>query len=175
MNIKNYKEFWNAFDKNNIHPKGGLAEELLKWVREYHDNKQECILELGSGFGRTKTNNRIGIDIRKSFLKEDGGRVVLGNLKHLPFKDNSFGLAYSAWVLMHIHPDDVQGVIDEIKRVCHGYMILLELGEYVKSDFCFFHDYQNLFNKDCFKYKLLSTEMDGIKPHRKQVLMSFQV
>ena len=119
------------------------------------------MLEVGSGWGRTKVPGRIGIDICESAVKKDRsgiGRIVLGNLLTIPFKDNSFGLSYSAWVLMHIHPKDIRRVVSEIKRVTRSHIVLIELysekptkidpakvARISRKSYCFTHSYEELF------------------------------
>lgn len=164
--IKNYKGFWDDFNKKHFTKKGNLVKALFDMIEKHGSG---LILEIGSGFGRTYVDKRIGIDICKKFLLEDEGRVVLGDIRRMPFKDKSFGLAYAAWVLMHIHPDDIQVVADEINRVADR-IIIMGLGEKVESTFCFFHDYKNIFNREPIETKVMSTEVDGIAPHRKQLL-----
>lgn len=174
--IKNYKTFWKDWKQKDILPRNFLVEELMSCVDNYCEYHQvNRILELGSGFGRTRIVGRIGIDINENFLKDNrityGDNVVYGNIKHLPFKDNSFELIYCGWVLMHIHPDDINAVAEEIKRVGNGSLIMLELGQEVVSTFCFNHPYYNLFG-DCVESRTMLTIN---KPKRLQLLAEFNV
>jgi len=44
----------------------------------------------------------------------------------LPYDDGAFDIVYTAEVLVHVRPEDVGGVIDEIRRVCRGHVLHLE-------------------------------------------------
>ncbi len=88
---KNYKTFWKDWKQKDILPRNFLVEVLMSCVDNFCDyHRVKRILELGSGFGRTRIVGRIGIDINENFLKDNrityGDNVVYGNIKHLQFK-----------------------------------------------------------------------------------------
>jgi SAM-dependent methyltransferase len=44
----------------------------------------------------------------------------------LPFADASFDIVYTAEALVHVGPDDLPGVLRELRRVCRGHLFHLE-------------------------------------------------
>lgn len=52
------------------------------------------------------------------------GFVEPGILTNLPFEDNAFDLVYSADVLEHIHPEEVDAVVKELVRVSRRHLFL---------------------------------------------------
>ena len=85
----------------------------------------ELVIDLGCGSGRTLLWNRdlgatmMGIDI-SPFFSHDARREVdlmLGDLRKLPFADNTFDKAWSLDVLEHLSPEALQGMLAEANRV----------------------------------------------------------
>lgn len=91
-------------------------------------------LDAGSGVGRVafKINGfarRItcvdespaALKILRSEIKRQclNGKVkaVKGDIRALPFKNNSFGIVYALWVI-HNYKKDWQGILEELNRVC---------------------------------------------------------
>eukprot|EP00958_Prasinococcus_capsulatus_P027732 scaffold5807_cov412-Prasinococcus_capsulatus_cf.AAC.10 len=52
------------------------------------------------------------------------GFVEPGILTNLPYEDNSFDLVFSADVLEHIHPEEVDQVVSELVRVSRRHLFL---------------------------------------------------
>jgi SAM-dependent methyltransferase len=85
----------------------------------------ELIIDLGSGSGRTLLWNRhlgaelVGIDIAPFFSREarQGIDLLLGDLRKLPFADNTFDKAWSLDVLEHLSLEALQGMLAEANRV----------------------------------------------------------
>jgi len=98
------------------------------------DFEGKKVLDAGAGIGRAafKINGfaksiacvdeskvalqKLNAEIRKKGLQ---GKIKarFGNIRELPFKSNSFDIAYSLWVLHH-YKRDWQGVLKELNRVC---------------------------------------------------------
>lgn len=85
----------------------------------------ELVIDLGCGSGRALLWNRdlgaamTGIDI-SPFFSRDARReidLLLGDLRKLPFADNTFDKAWSLDVLEHLSPDALQGMLAEANRV----------------------------------------------------------
>jgi len=79
-------------------------------------------LDLGGASGwfseqlKEEDNMIISIDLDTSRLKQCRGvEPVLGNVLHLPFKDDSFDVIFARAVLHHVH-EDLDKCLDEIKR-----------------------------------------------------------
>jgi len=85
----------------------------------------DLLADLGCGSGRALLWNRdwrattVGIDISPFFAVEARRDVdlLLGDLRRLPFADNTFTKAYSLDVLEHLSPDALRGMLKEAARV----------------------------------------------------------
>jgi SAM-dependent methyltransferase len=86
---------------------------------------QDLVIDLGCGSGRTLLWNgdwgstMVGIDI-SPFFSEDaraGIDLLLGDLRKLPFADETFTKAYSLDVLEHLSPEALRGMLAEAGRV----------------------------------------------------------
>lgn len=85
----------------------------------------ELVVDLGCGSGRALLWNHdlgatmTGIDIAPFFSREALTRVdlLLGDLRKLPFADNTFDKAWSLDVLEHLSPDALDGMLAEAARV----------------------------------------------------------
>jgi SAM-dependent methyltransferase len=85
----------------------------------------DLVIDLGCGSGRALLWNResgadaIGIDI-SPYFSEDARRdvpLLLGDLRRLPFADNTFTKAWSLDVLEHLSPDALRAMLAEANRV----------------------------------------------------------
>ena len=85
----------------------------------------ELVADLGCGSGRALLWNRdlgatmVGIDI-SPFFSQDARQemdLMLGDLRKLPFADNTFDKAWSLDVLEHLSPDALHGMLVETNRV----------------------------------------------------------
>lgn len=99
------------------------------------------VLELGCGTGRfvvefaPRVRSLTGIDLSPAMLAEAerkatavGGKpeLVEGDMRELPFPDDSFDVVYTMLALMHIPVEDRQQVFDEAARVLkHGGRMLV--------------------------------------------------
>ena len=85
----------------------------------------ELVVDLGCGSGRALLWNRdlgattMGIDISPFFSHDarTGIDLLLGDLRKLPFADNTFDKAWSLDVLEHLSPDALHGMLAEANRV----------------------------------------------------------
>ena len=85
----------------------------------------ELVVDLGCGSGRALLWNRdmgamlTGIDIAPFFSHDARQDVdlLLGDLRKLPFADNTFDKAWSLDVLEHLSPDALAGMLAEAARI----------------------------------------------------------
>jgi SAM-dependent methyltransferase len=85
----------------------------------------ELVVDLGCGSGRAALWNRdlgatmVGIDIAPFFSQEARQQVdlMLGDLRKLPFPDDTFDKAWSLDVLEHLSPEALAGMLAEAARV----------------------------------------------------------
>ena len=95
-------------------------------LREFLAPRQgELVIDLGCGSGRALLWNRdggatlMGIDIAPFFSHEARSEMdlMLGDLRKLPFADQTFDKAWSLDVLEHLSPEALQGMLTEANRV----------------------------------------------------------
>ena len=141
-------------------------------IKTIEGHNPESILEVGSASGPNlillaqkfpKVEIK-GIDINSNFVKM-GNRYFqeksILNVKlfkskadNLDFKDKSFDLVFTDAVLIHIGPDKIKKVVNELKRVAKKSIILLEHHSEEVDELGFYNNprwlrnYRKLF-KDC--------------------------
>ena len=125
------------------------AVEFNKYLKRIIGSKKS-ILDLGCGIGHLSTliakdgNFVTGIDINRFHIKE--AKELYGNIDNLQFfetsgvklnfPDNSFDFVISTSVFEHIHPDDVNVHLSEIRRVLKdgGEYIFTAITPYTRGD-----------------------------------------
>ena len=111
-----YKETWGI-------TRTELNEQFLSSLK-----KDALILEVGCNRGYQLNvlqeqgfTNLWGIDINKNALilarENKNLNIVEGSAFDLPFKDNFFDLVFTSGLLIHISPDDMPSVMNELYRV----------------------------------------------------------
>jgi spore coat polysaccharide biosynthesis protein SpsF len=53
-------------------------------------------------------------------------RAVQAETNHLPFSDNAFSLVFTAGVLIHVPPDEIDKAMEEIHRVSSTWIVAIE-------------------------------------------------
>ena len=94
-----------------------LNDNKLRKFLKTHKGKT---LDLGCGNGRFLFYADVGVDFSKEMLrraKRTGKDVVLASILSLPFKDNSFDMAFMADTSIIIKPDERNEAHKEAKRV----------------------------------------------------------
>ena len=100
------------------------------------DLKTERILEVGTNIGMQLVilnnigkENLYGVELQKYAIKKSrpvtGDRdiyIVNGSALDIPFKDGFFDLVYTSGLLIHIAPEDLPTVMDEIYRCANRYI-----------------------------------------------------
>ena len=91
-------------------------------------NRSMRILEVGANYGtqlvflqRMGFKHLYGIELQsyaveKSKSMTNNINLIQGNIFDIPFKDRYFDLVFTSGVLIHIHPEDINGAMDEIHR-----------------------------------------------------------
>lgn len=94
----------------------------IQWAAQIIDKKSKRLLDDGCGIGQITTAMRIlgfkaeGIDISPESVKigrERGEKITLGDMRNLPFKDNSFDIVIAGGSMEHF-PETERG----IKEAC---------------------------------------------------------
>jgi len=121
------KKVKNHFDKVSEKYDSGdvIFPHLKKIVSDLLGQYNRC-LDAGCGTGKTmqllssKCKNIVGVDFSKNMIKiarkrNPKAQFVLGDLQHLPFKDNSFDLVISTETIQYV--SDKKGFLSECRRV----------------------------------------------------------
>jgi len=128
-NPQNSNEMDALYIKNFGITRTELNKEFLKDIP-----KDSSILEVGSNNGAQILgiqdlgfNNLTGIEISRYAIEK--AKKLTKNIDFLqasaldlPFKDNCFDLVFTAGVLIHINPNDLPKVIDEMYRTSKRYI-----------------------------------------------------
>ena len=103
-----------------------------------HLDKNAKILEVGSntgmqlrGFQHNNFQHLFGVEIQAYAVKRSrdfvpDANVVQGSALDIPFKDGFFDVVGTHYVLIHISPDDLGRVMDEMYRCSNRYILGLE-------------------------------------------------
>lgn len=123
-----------TFDEIYREEFGITRSEMNKLFLEHLNLKDERILEVGCNVGEKLQflqndgyNNLYGIDIQwyaieKAKENRKGINLVQGSAFDMPFKNNYFELVYTSVMLIHISPDDINKVLDEVYRCSDKYI-----------------------------------------------------
>jgi len=129
-------EYGDSFKKDIVGRYTDVSEQCPV-VTSMRFNKNTFLLDAGCGTGRFLTHTLpeqpfVALDLSLEMLKSTRktlkrGLFVVGELEHLPFKDNVFDEIISVRVLQHIR--NQQQAIREFSRVCkvNGNVIVLSL------------------------------------------------
>ena len=144
--------------------------------------KESKILEVGSNIGiqlgclqRMGFENLYGIELQKDVVElskknTENINIIYGSAFDIPFKDKYFDIVFTSGVLIHIAPEDLSNVMDEMVRCSSKYIWGFEYfdneitdlkyrgntgflwkADYAKFFLNRFHDL-SLVNKDFYKY-----------------------
>ena len=122
-----------AFNALYVQRYGVARDDInLDWLG--HLPRDARILEVGCNIGnqlralqRIGFTNLYGIDVQRDAIEKCKGMyrgldTIVGSAFDIPFKDGFFDLVFTNNVLIHISPDDIGNVIDEMVRVTSGYV-----------------------------------------------------
>lgn len=124
-------EIWNSVwaRRREVTPYEERWYELLEHIGEANSPPRR-VLEPGCGSGRGlrffhRASYIVGVDVsaeaiklcRRSLCDMADVHLIIAELRHLPFKNRTFGLVYNSGVIEHFHPPTDQIVLDELKRV----------------------------------------------------------
>ena len=110
-----YNRIWGTIHRHDYCE--SLAHQL---IAKYGKVK---FLDIGTGCGYLVKilNNRgaqaIGLEISKYAVENSHGDVVLGDVRNIPFKDNSFDVIHSQGLWGYFPEEDIKKAWNECKRV----------------------------------------------------------
>lgn len=122
--IKVYDKFANSWAKDQLDI--SFLENLFNKFKKLLNGKK--ILDLGCGPGReakyfiSKGFEYTGLELSKEILElakkiEPNAKYVFGDMRNIPFEDNSFNGVISLTSIIHIPKNQVELVLKEIYRV----------------------------------------------------------
>ena len=123
----------DGFNQAYIDYYGKTKDDLNKEILS-NLPKNLKILEVGSNVGyqlaslqRFGFSNLYGIEIQRECVEQSkklwkGIDIVQASAFDIPFKDNYFDLVFTNNVLIHISPDDIDIVLNEMNRVSSKYI-----------------------------------------------------
>jgi SAM-dependent methyltransferase len=180
------QDFWEVYARNieyNV-PENFLHKrimsDLLQWTKETFDTTFTT-LDIGSGNGRLFNCFMLAnVPTRVTMVdfSEKGRNLAARNIgimpdkwdgKVLPYEDRQFDLVVLNEVLLHVHPDSVEQVWSEAKRVCNRYVFVTSVVFEEESKFCVSHDYSKLFEDT----KLLKIEYYGVRKKTNQYAANY--
>lgn len=172
-NVYNPKEL-NQFYINRFgFTKDQLNDEFLKDIP-----KDARILEVGTNIGNQLFHlqsqgftNLYGIEIQDRAInyakhRTDNLNIIKGDALDIPFKDNYFDIVFTHGVLIHISPNNISKVLDEIFRVTKKYIWGLEYYAPTYTDLEY-HGQKNLMWKTNF-CKLYQDQFPTLKLIKEQ-------
>ena len=173
---KSLKRYWEIRGRNYKSNEGFMGNVLVK--RIINDLAPKSLLDVGCGGGRlfslyTKIPKVTAIDFSSSMLNNAKKLIqkkkyanitcVLLDASEISKLGQKFDLVVTRTVLLHIPPNKINQVVNQMKRVCKKNILILEYyslkNKSLRSFHCFNHQYDALF-KDL---KLLVKEKVGKK------------
>lgn len=138
------KEFGEEYTERNLYSTPELLDNFYKGFlgvtrsgmnKEFLDSIEiNNMLEVGCNIGNQLNmlqsqgyKNLYGIDIQSNAVEKakqltKGINIVEGSIFDIPFKDNYFDVVYTAGVLIHISPNDIEKAMREIYRTSKKYI-----------------------------------------------------
>lgn len=106
----------------------GVHDDDRAFIERHLSDRSGPVLDVGCGPGHLTSHLRslgadaIGVDLVPEFLDhalatDPDGRYVRASLHALPFADGSAGGLLAWYSLIHLHPDEIDGVLAELRRV----------------------------------------------------------
>lgn len=136
-------EFGDAYTKRNVADADALQARLAMWagwLDRFGSRKPASILEVGCNLGlnlralKQLTNARLmAIEPNESARRRVVADGILGEAdmkeaagESIPFEDGAAELVFTAGVLIHVHPDNLGKVADEMHRVSSRFILVSE-------------------------------------------------
>lgn len=127
---------------NNLITEDGMRRLMRDWGRILHhavSPRPASALEVGCNIGRNLLAlrhyvetlhavepNAKAVETARSQSALTGVDIREGHGLALPYEDASIDLVFTSGVLIHVAPDDLGTVIDEIVRVARNYVLCIE-------------------------------------------------
>lgn len=154
---------------NRITPEGqsALIRDWGKILRRAATPRPENALEVGCNIGRNLLALRHfipelhGVEPNAKACQQARDREELANVTivesdgfKLPYADSSIDLVFTSGVLIHVAPDDLGAVVDEIVRVARQYIVCIEYFSHEPTEVKYHRRNGVLFKRDFGKFYL---------------------
>lgn len=165
-NVYNPNQLNDFYTKRFGINKDTMNNEFLKDIP-----KDARILEVGTNIGNQLLHlqsqgftNLYGIEIQDRAInyakhRTDNLNIIKGDALDIPFKDGYFDLVFTHGVLIHISPDNIKKVLNEIYRVSNQYIWGLEYYANEYTDLLY-HGQKNIMWKTNFSELYQNTKND---------------
>lgn len=165
-NVYNPHQLNDFYTKRFGINKDTMNNEFLKDIP-----KDARILEVGTNIGNQLLHlqsqgftNLYGIEIQDRAInyakhRTDNLNIIKGDALDIPFKDGYFDLVFTHGVLIHISPDNIKKVLNEIYRVSNQYIWGLEYYANEYTDLLY-HGQKNIMWKTNFSELYQNTKND---------------
>ena len=165
-------EFGEAYAQrgNNRITEQGQAALLRDWgkiLTHATSPRPQSVLEVGCNIGRNLLALKHfvpeihGIEPNRFSCKTAQANEALGSAviqegqgSSLPYTDNSIDLVFTSGVLIHIAPDDLGKVVDEIVRTARHYIVCIEYFSHEPEEVEYHGHSGYLFKRDFGRYYL---------------------
>ena len=124
-------------EMNNLYKQQyGISRSELNALFLGRLNHSIKILEIGANIGnqllclqKLGFTNLYGIELQRYAILQSKAKdicLMQGSAYNIPFKDNQFDLVFTSGLLIHISPENVTRVLEEIYRCTNSYILGLE-------------------------------------------------
>ncbi len=160
-------------------------------------SEDALILETGCGNGKTLRSlgqNAVGIDISSAAVQLAGPSALVGDVRHLPFKDSVFDIIFCWHVLGHLFFKERKTAADEMLRVLkpggvlyfkdfsgndfrYGKGTEVEPSSFLRGDGIVTHYFEreeliSLFGPSDISVVSWDLRIKGVNNHREEILLS---
>ena len=155
---------------NNRITEDGQAALLRDWGKILNhavSPRPESALEVGCNIGRNLVAlrnfianlhgiepNRFSCETARNNEALSQATIQEGEGSALPYADNSIDLVFTSGVLIHVAPDNLGGVVDEIVRVARHYVVCIEYFSHEPTEVEYHGMSGYLFKRDFGNYYL---------------------
>ncbi len=170
-------EFWRsefgesyARRGNNRITEENQAALLRDWgkiLNHAASPRPQSVLEVGCNIGRNLVAlknfvsnlhgiepNHLSCETARQNEAIAGAVIQEGEGSALPYADNSIDLVFTSGVLIHVAPDDLGQVVDEIVRVARHYVVCIEYFAHEPTEVDYHGQAGYLFKRDFGRYYL---------------------
>ncbi|MFW8600412.1 pseudaminic acid biosynthesis-associated methylase [Desulfobacterota bacterium M19] len=162
---------WQYAERNNnciaANDQRRLVRDWGKILTHAINPQPENALEIGCNIGRNILAlrnliadvrgiepNQHAVEFANKLFGKDKFPVQAGDGFNLPFDDNTFDLVFTSGVLIHVSPDDLKTMTNEIMRVSRQYIVCIEYFSHTPEQISYHGKNGFLFKRDFGRFYL---------------------